>query len=256
MKKLITVLMMAVWVGSVVCAQQGTGTTVERPVFSETQKKWFSERRYSEAAALYDVSGNWTLTGNLGVGTALPNETVQVVGDTGATRLWVEEASSTPQARSMLWLKNNGGIRFAMQTGPGNIWQFNALAEFNIDYNGHPGNEFQVQPDGDVVIGGDLYVNGGIPVPDYVFEEDYDLMELEELGQYISENKHLPSIPSAEEVEKSGINMTELQLKLLEKIEELTLYTLQQEEMIRRQEESFQAQVDTLTARLEELENR
>ena len=62
--------------------------------------------------------------------------------------------------------------------------------------------------------------------PDYVFEEDYDLRELEELQKYIKEKGHLPNIPSAKEVEANGIEVGDMNRLLLEKIEELTLYIL------------------------------
>ncbi|WP_420385807.1 tail fiber protein [Roseivirga sp.] len=66
-------------------------------------------------------------------------------------------------------------------------------------------------------------------VPDYVFSNDYQLLALSELATYIKKNSHLPNIPAATEIERLGQNLGELQLKLLEKIEELTLYTLEQE---------------------------
>ncbi len=65
------------------------------------------------------------------------------------------------------------------------------------------------------------------PIPDYVFEPDYDLLTLDELETYIAKNKHLPNIPSAKEIEKNGIGLGDLQVRELEKIEELTLYILQ-----------------------------
>ena len=61
---------------------------------------------------------------------------------------------------------------------------------------------------------------------DHVFEKDYKLMSLYELEQYITTNKHLPEIPSAKEVEQNGLNLGEMQGKLLLKIEELTLYII------------------------------
>lgn len=65
-------------------------------------------------------------------------------------------------------------------------------------------------------------------VPDYVFEPDYKLKTLYEVETYIQQHKHLENIPSAKEVEKAGyIDIGNLELKLLEKIEELTLYVIQ-----------------------------
>lgn len=67
---------------------------------------------------------------------------------------------------------------------------------------------------------------------DFVFEPDYNLMPLNELDNYIQENKHLPEIPTTEEVEENGISVGEMNAKLLQKIEELTLYAIQQQEVI------------------------
>ncbi len=63
--------------------------------------------------------------------------------------------------------------------------------------------------------------------PDYVFDDAYKLPTLENLEKYIQTNKHLPNVPAAAEVEKSGIAVGEMQTKMMEKIEELTLYILQ-----------------------------
>jgi hypothetical protein len=63
-------------------------------------------------------------------------------------------------------------------------------------------------------------------VPDYVFSKNYTLNTLEEVEQFINTNSHLPDIPNAKEIETNGQNLGEMQLKLLEKIEELTLYVI------------------------------
>jgi hypothetical protein len=63
--------------------------------------------------------------------------------------------------------------------------------------------------------------------PDYVFDDKYYLMPLDELSKYIKTNKHLPNIPSENEVIKDGLQVGEMQVKQMEKIEELTLYILQ-----------------------------
>ncbi|MCL2435962.1 MAG: hypothetical protein FWD09_07495 [Lentimicrobiaceae bacterium] len=67
---------------------------------------------------------------------------------------------------------------------------------------------------------------------DYVFEDNYNLLSLKEVKQYIKQNGHLPEIPSAKEVEENGINLGEMQAKLLMKIEELTLYILDLQKQI------------------------
>lgn len=68
--------------------------------------------------------------------------------------------------------------------------------------------------------------------PDYVFGDGYKLMPLHELKKFIGENRHLPDMPSEEEVIGQGYDLNEMQHALLKKIEELTLYTLQQQEEI------------------------
>ncbi len=75
------------------------------------------------------------------------------------------------------------------------------------------------------------------PWPDYVFEPDYDLLTLEETEAYIKENKHLPQIPSAEEIEANGVKLGEMNMLLLKKIEELTLHMIEQEKRLKKQEE-------------------
>lgn len=74
-----------------------------------------------------------------------------------------------------------------------------------------------------------------IAVPDYVFKPDYQLMPLSELKAYVTKNSHLPNIPSEAEIKAEGLNVEEMQLKLLEKVEQLTLYVIQQEEKIQQQ---------------------
>lgn len=67
---------------------------------------------------------------------------------------------------------------------------------------------------------------------DFVFAEDYQLRPLSEVKAFIAKNKHLPEIQSAQEMQENGVSISELQTQLLQKIEELTLYILQQEETI------------------------
>ncbi|WP_025743444.1 hypothetical protein [Aquimarina pacifica] len=93
---------------------------------------------------------------------------------------------------------------------------------------------------------------------DWVFEEDYNLRPLEEVAVYIKENKHLPEIPSAEEFRQNDMKVSEMTNKLLQKIEELTLYTIEQETQLKEEKEINRQQaqhVKLLEARLQKLEN-
>lgn len=69
--------------------------------------------------------------------------------------------------------------------------------------------------------------------PDYVFEKNYKLKTLEEVQNFIEINGHLPSVPSAVEVEECGVNLGEMNKILLEKVEELTLYMIQMDKELK-----------------------
>jgi|GEM_PF-1288968 len=80
------------------------------------------------------------------------------------------------------------------------------------------------------MIGEELRVKLSNAWPDYVFKENYKLMPLPVLQKFIRENNHLPNIPSAMQIEKEGLDVGEMNRKLVEKVEELTLYILHLEE--------------------------
>lgn len=71
---------------------------------------------------------------------------------------------------------------------------------------------------------------------DYVFQPDYKLMPLHDVERFIKHNQHLPNVPSAEEMAKNGIDMAETSAKLMEKIEELTLYLIEADKKIKELE--------------------
>ncbi|WP_298731621.1 hypothetical protein [uncultured Chitinophaga sp.] len=68
--------------------------------------------------------------------------------------------------------------------------------------------------------------------PDYVFQPGYELSTLSEVENYIKANRHLPDVPSAVEVEKEGLDVGQMNKKLLQKVEELTLYIIEQQKSI------------------------
>lgn len=111
-------------------------------------------------------------------------------------------------------------------------------------------NPFVAFSDGNFSIGDDvkatgyrLSVNGktiateftALPIaswPDYVFEKNYQLRPLGEVRKFIEDNSHLPGIPSAAQIEKEGIQLGDMSKRLMEKVEELTLYILQLQDQI------------------------
>jgi hypothetical protein len=78
--------------------------------------------------------------------------------------------------------------------------------------------------------------------PDYVFDPQYPLSTLEDVEQYIQTHRHLPNIPSSREVKEEGILVGDMQARLLEKIEELTLHIIRQEKELK----SLRSEVDFL----------
>lgn len=117
----------------------------------------------------------------------------------------------------------------------------------------------------DITFGNTIIVDGNVEskkvkvsatpgsVPDYVFAPSYQLRSIPDLESYIKAHSHLPNIPSAAEVESEGQDVGGLQLKLLEKIEELTLYTIEQEKKIKSLEAAVN-ELDALKARMAALE--
>src|SRR5690606_19252260 len=114
-------------------------------------------------------------------------------------------------------------------------------------------------PDAKLTVKGNIHTNEvkvdllGAVAPDYVFENDYNLKPLNEVENYITKEKHLPNIPSAKNMEIDGILLKEFNLKLLEKIEELTLYTIQQEKKL-EQVELLKEEIKTLKEKASKVE--
>jgi hypothetical protein len=75
---------------------------------------------------------------------------------------------------------------------------------------------------------------------DFVFDESYNLPTLTELDTYIKQNKHLPDVPTAEEVAENGYNLGEMNGILLKKVEELTLYVIEQQKALEAQQKEIE----------------
>ncbi|WP_394776274.1 hypothetical protein [Flavobacterium sp.] len=102
-------------------------------------------------------------------------------------------------------------------------------------------------------------VNAGA---DFVFENNYELPPLQALDEYIKANKHLPEVPSAKTMQQDGINLSEMNIKLLQKIEELSLYAIEQDkknnllQLKIKNLENENGKFKSLSDRLEKLENK
>lgn len=182
--------------------------------------------------------------GRTGIGTSTPdsklhvhNGRIKITGNNSYGGPMILFGGTPTEAKHGQW-----GIEYMDQLGL-NFWKPGESNNF--------GNYFMLLKDnGQVGIGVDpadftdftngyrLHVKDGIITEkvkvelvanwaDYVFEKDYQLLTLDEVEAYIDENGHLPNVPSTEEIEKEGIDVASMDAKLLEKIEELTLYIIQ-----------------------------
>lgn len=189
--------------------------------------------------------------GNVGIGKQNPAYKLDVNGIINASQIYV---NGTPlngggtATFNYIDIVSNGDAKMQFSNG-----QTNGLISYDVNDGG--GFMFRTQGtstedtkvffrnDGFVGIGTRfpshmLTVNGtvkseGIIVdnvtntPDYVFEDSYPLMPLHEVEGYIEQNGHLPGVPSAQEVATEGLDVVSMELKLLEKVEELTLHILE-----------------------------
>ena len=92
---------------------------------------------------------------------------------------------------------------------------------------------------------------------DYVFEDDYEFLSLDEIKSFVAENKHLPNVPSAKDVEKNGYEVQVMDAKLLEKIEELYLLTIalnDEKNELQKENELLKQSIGKIESRLEKLE--
>ncbi|WP_298900967.1 hypothetical protein [uncultured Psychroserpens sp.] len=220
--------------------------------------------------------------GNVGINTTTPTQELEVNGITKTNQLIVGETNTIPffvnawleggfssqlflnsslsQTNERLWALSaiNGSFKIFSESD-----DFSSIKEaFVINRSSGIEIENVLFPNGNVGIGTSSFVEGddtyrlsvngkirahGVKVyttwADYVFEDSYELKPLDEIENYIKERGHLPNIPSEEEVLKNGIELGEINKLLLEKIEELTLYMIDQDKKIK----SLQRQLDTLT---------
>ncbi len=118
---------------------------------------------------------------------------------------------------------NAYGLRISEQSGATNNWNIYSAGANSRNYF-----------EGTITTTEIVVTNTGWP--DFVFEEDYELMPLVEVEQHIHAKKHLPGIPPAKEITANGVNLGDMQTKMLQKIEELTLYLIEQDKRFQKLE--------------------
>lgn len=224
-------------------------------------------------------------SGNVGVGTSSPSYPLDVNGvihsshgllvtatDNGINGLTLAGYLIGPSdASSNVIMQSTGGTgnafwltasQYYLKLGGVGGSETN-VAPINIDYlhnvgigTLNTGNGYLFSVAGTAVCDGLTVKNfsgnkpNATPWADYVFKKEYQLPTLKSLDDYIRRNQHLPDIPTAEEVQKNGLDLAVTQAQFLEKIEQLTLYTID----LQKQMDAMRMQNQELTSRLERLE--
>ncbi len=171
-----------------------------------------------------------TLTGGLEINSPSGQSALRAIGTTSSLLIGnVGSGENYYDAGSFHQFQIRGVEKFSISSA-GNAVFAGSLSGTSATFSGNIG------------IGTDnlsekLNVNGNIRAravkvspegwPDYVFEQSYKLPDLKVTEQFIKENKHLPEVPSAKEVQTNGIELGQMNAMLLKKIEELTLYLIE-----------------------------
>ena len=153
---------------------------------------------------------------NVGIGNSNPRVKLEVSGTIATASVKIGVANP-----------ENSLIRFHMMV-PGSASTDNKV--FLVENNAR--ELFQISNNG-IVRTREVMVNQEHPWPDYVFNNGYELLPLNKLESFIETNGHLPNVPSAENVEQNGQALGEMNSILLEKVEELTLYLIEQDKRIK-----------------------
>jgi hypothetical protein len=186
--------------------------------------------------------------GNVGIGSQIPSEKLEVRGNMRVV------GPTDGNTHSELQFYRGNGHKFATigqadlnaANSPFDIHEFNGndirilgVASEFIRIKASSGNVGigSTNPNEKLTVNGTIYgkevkVDLNVPGPDYVFEKDYDLQPLSEVESFINQHKHLPEIPSADEMKANGIYLQEMNMLLLKKVEELTLHLIRQEKEI------------------------
>ena len=195
--------------------------------------------------------GDQTITGNVGIGTPNPSEKLEIYNsDTSPAVISLKSSRGDLQFVDVgRIMAKQADVEIARIGMPRSGDHFSGYLTFwtKAENNGNLTEKVRIAENGNVGIGtqrptSKLTVAGDINSrevrvsvdagADFVFEKDYNLPSLEFVDNYIKENKHLPQIASATEMQNNGINLSEMNIKLLQKIEELTLYTIEQNKKI------------------------
>lgn len=172
--------------------------------------------------------------GNVGIGVENPGYVLDVAGrarfrsGNGTAGFWLNNTANTAE-RSFYGMANDNlvGIYGSGGCGWGMVMDVNNGSVAIGSTNANPAYKLSVNGS---IRAKEVVVESGWA--DFVFENDYKLMPLVEVENYIKNNKHLPNVPSALEVKENGVKVGEIEATLLQKIEELTLYAIESKKQV------------------------
>jgi len=137
--------------------------------------------------------------------------------------------SQALDVRGNAYIRDNLGIKESNPQYPLHVTG-NSYITGNVGIGSVPSSTYKLGVNGKIGCKEIVVTNSGWA--DYVFEPDYELMTLGKLESFIQDNKRLPEIPSAAHVEENGVELSAMNVLLLKKVEELTLYILEQNKRI------------------------
>lgn len=188
--------------------------------------------------------------GDVGMGTASPVAALHVSGDESIV---VGATTDAPVTGLMLKLTRDGFVSTELENTASGVSWFTTntgSGDYSLNHSVNGGTELMLDSVGNLTVAGNITAGTtGSSIPDYVFDKDYKLRTLQEVKAFIEDKGHLPGVPSAAEIEKTGrLDMTKMQLTLLEKVEELTLYILEQDKTIRELSQQISSIESTKTS--------
>lgn len=219
-----------------------TGYSIKMNMNSDPGNGWTWGKAGEVPIAALDNTGNMQIAGVItsGSSTVWGKDANFVGSDMFIGRN--SSAAGIGRSPSIQFQDNGSGARAMLQAGSAGVQLFTTTASswseiFRITLDGRMGlgttspGSFKLAVEGKIGAR-EVNVTTVDPWPDYVFFDTYKLPSLESVKKFISVNHHLPEIPSAKDVEANGINVGEMNALLLKKIEELTLYVIDQQKQI------------------------